>query len=132
MRYRSICIAMMGACLLAGPAMAQEVTQPPAGEAAAPSAEEAKPEGCVLAQPPPRLTITMPTEPKLPSCAAKNNCSKPVADACNAAVTAHNKAVTRANEASGDYVDKLNDFGRGTSRYVNCEIDRLNASMGIP
>lgn len=115
------------ALLWAGaPALAQEGTQPATAapaDAAAPAAEEPR---CKLAQPPARLIITMPKKPALPACAEKNNCSKGVADAYNAAILSYNKSMSRVNEATGDYVDELNDYARNTGRYAQCEIDRLN------
>jgi len=109
---------------LSSAAMAQESGQPgrdPAGAPAGPVVAE-----CVPPQAPAQLFITKPQEPALPVCAARNLCSKSVAETYNLAILNYNRAITRSNEVSGDYVDSLNDYARDAGRYANCEIDRLN------
>ncbi len=91
--------------------------------AAAPASE------CVMATPPAKVTIHPPVEPAKPACAAINKCSKQVAEKFNAEIVFYNNAIAKANEALGDYVEKLNDYARGAGRYSNCEITRLNNLM---
>jgi hypothetical protein len=128
MRFRNLHLVLAASFVLAGHAVAQEGAQPTTDAPAAPAEAAAEP-ACKIAQPPGRLIITMPTEPKLPACAAKNNCTKPVADAYNAGILAYNKSMTRINEATADYVDALNDYARAAGRYTQCEIDRLNEQV---
>jgi hypothetical protein len=92
-------------------------------------AQEAAAEECVVSSPPPRLLITLPVEPAKPACATKGVCSKAVADKFNAEVVVFNSAMMKANEAAGQYVDKLNAYMRDANRYANCEIQRLNSVM---
>lgn len=109
---------------LSSAAMAQEVGQPGREPAGAPT--ESVDAECVPPQAPAQLFITKPLEPALPVCAARNLCSKSVAETYNLAILNYNRAITRSNEVSGDYVASLNDYARDAGRYANCEIDRLN------
>jgi len=130
MHFRHLHLVVAASFALAGSAFAQEGSQPatqPAADVAA-SGETAD-AACKPAQAPGRLIITLPTEPALPACAAKNNCSKAVADAYNSGILSYNKSMARVNEATADYVDKLNDYARTAGRYTQCEIDRLNAQL---
>ena len=109
---------------LSSAAMAQEVGQPGREPAAAPT--KSVDAECVPPQAPARLFITKPQEPALPVCAARNLCSKSVAETYNLAILNYNRAIPRSNEVSGDYVASLNDYARDAGRFASCEIDRLN------
>ncbi|MFT3723784.1 MAG: hypothetical protein QM773_09375 [Hyphomonadaceae bacterium] len=90
-------------------------------------AQDNPPAECTPAAVPARVIITPPTKPATPACAAKNICSKAVADQFNASIVAYNKAIRLTNEAVGAYADALNNYARDAGRYSMCEIDRLNA-----
>ncbi len=124
------CVLLACVMFSAGAAYAQETTQ--TTEPAAPAVEPAAdPAACVLPTVPGRLMLTMPTEPKLPACAAKNNCNKATADSYNAAILSYNKSMDRVNEATSDYVAKLNEFTRQAGRYASCELTRINETVGV-
>jgi hypothetical protein len=118
-----LCSAFVCA-LLAPAALAQQ-----GSETAATPPVEATPEDCQLAQAPGRLIITMPQEPKLPTCAERNTCTKQVADLHNSQIMTYNRNMQKINEATADYVAKLNEYTRAAGRYASCEIDRLNSQV---
>lgn len=123
MRRHMLFSALMGA-FLAPVALAQQGSEP-----ATTPPVEAAPEGCQLAQAPGRLLITMPQEPKLPTCAERNTCTQQVADLHNAQIMTYNRNMQKINEATADYVAKLNEYARAAGRYASCEIDRLNSQV---
>lgn len=118
---RNLHLVLAASLMVAGGAVAQQAEQPPRAEEPATAVAE-----CTPAQPPGRLMVTMPTAAKRPACADRGNCSKTVADQFNASIIAHNKSMSRINEATAEYVDALNDYARAAGRYAQCEIDRLN------
>ena len=114
MRYA---IAALLACA-AVPAFAQETPAPVVSSA------------CQAPTPPALVTVEMPPKPVDPSCAGPNGniskCSrKQVAD-FNASVDTYNNALGPANEKLSAYVQTLNSYSLAATKYVNCEIKRVN------
>lgn len=86
---------------------------------------------CQPPEPPARVTIELPPKPVDPPCAGPNGnisrCSKKQVTEFNASVDAYNTALGPANEKLGEYVQALSSYQLATTKYANCEINRVNA-----
>jgi len=69
--------------------------------------------------------------PAMPPCinpqTHMSTCPKKQLDRFNAAIDAYNTQVTAWNQASGHYVNALNDWTNSVSIYSMCEVQRLNS-----